>query len=139
MIAAACNEVFKALIVYVIFSASKHRLDPESPPKSAKRTALTRTSTLAEVQASEKIKDLENKLALEKKKSTSNVASNSTQGLTSQASKQISFPLILSARINSDWSTEKPRLPRPPKGASLANPNKKARKYQAIEFESDGE
>ncbi|KAG1761440.1 hypothetical protein EDD22DRAFT_980196 [Suillus occidentalis] len=26
---------------------------------------------------------------------------------------------------------------RPPKGASLANPNKKARKYQAIEFESD--
>ncbi|KAG2052474.1 hypothetical protein BDR06DRAFT_957770 [Suillus hirtellus] len=26
---------------------------------------------------------------------------------------------------------------RPPKGASLANPNKKARKYQALEFESD--
>ena len=26
-----------------------------------------------------------------------------------------------------------------PKGASLANPNKKARKYQAIEFESDEE
>jgi hypothetical protein len=26
---------------------------------------------------------------------------------------------------------------RPHKGASLANPNKKARKYQAIEFESD--
>jgi len=29
--------------------------------------------------------------------------------------------------------------PRPLKGASLANPNKKARKYQAIEFESDEE
>ena len=28
---------------------------------------------------------------------------------------------------------------RPHKGASLANPNKKARKYQAIEFESDGD
>jgi len=28
---------------------------------------------------------------------------------------------------------------RPHKGASLANPNKKARKYQAIEFESDDE
>jgi hypothetical protein len=28
---------------------------------------------------------------------------------------------------------------RPLKGASLANPNKKARKYQAIEFESDEE
>jgi hypothetical protein len=28
---------------------------------------------------------------------------------------------------------------RAPKGASLANPNKKARKYQAIEFESDEE
>jgi hypothetical protein len=26
---------------------------------------------------------------------------------------------------------------RPPKGSSLANPNKKARKYQALEFESD--
>ncbi|KAF9467321.1 hypothetical protein BDZ94DRAFT_1156078 [Collybia nuda] len=30
-------------------------------------------------------------------------------------------------------------LPRLPKGASLANPNKKARKYQALEFESDEE
>ncbi|KAJ6497807.1 hypothetical protein C8R45DRAFT_984302 [Mycena sanguinolenta] len=29
--------------------------------------------------------------------------------------------------------------PRPLKGASLANPNKKARKYQALEFESDDE
>ncbi|KAF8070369.1 G-protein alpha subunit-domain-containing protein [Lyophyllum atratum] len=29
--------------------------------------------------------------------------------------------------------------PKPLKGASLANPNKKARKYQAIEFESDDE
>ncbi|KAJ8076933.1 hypothetical protein PM082_001356 [Marasmius tenuissimus] len=28
-------------------------------------------------------------------------------------------------------------VPRPVKGASLANPNKKARKYQAIEFGSD--
>jgi hypothetical protein len=26
---------------------------------------------------------------------------------------------------------------RPPKGASLANPNKKARKYQELEFEDD--
>lgn len=74
-------------MVYVIFLASKHRMDPESPPKPAKRTALARTGTLTEVQANEKIKDLENKLALEKKKSISNVASNSTQGLTSQASK----------------------------------------------------
>ncbi|KAF7375923.1 hypothetical protein MSAN_00006700 [Mycena sanguinolenta] len=30
-------------------------------------------------------------------------------------------------------------VPRPLKGASLANPNKKARKYQALEFESDDE
>jgi hypothetical protein len=28
-----------------------------------------------------------------------------------------------------------PAAARPPKGASLANPNKKARKYQALEFE----
>ncbi|KAH7925934.1 hypothetical protein BV22DRAFT_1088096 [Leucogyrophana mollusca] len=33
----------------------------------------------------------------------------------------------------------KTTAPRPPKGASLANPNKKARKYQALEFESDEE
>ncbi|KAF8906475.1 hypothetical protein CPB84DRAFT_1844330 [Gymnopilus junonius] len=32
-----------------------------------------------------------------------------------------------------------PPIARPHKGASLANPNKKARKYQAIEFESDDE
>ena len=30
-----------------------------------------------------------------------------------------------------------PAAARPHKGASLANPNKKARKYQAIEFASD--
>ncbi|KAG1745436.1 uncharacterized protein EDB91DRAFT_1049844 [Suillus paluster] len=35
-------------------------------------------------------------------------------------------------------TTSKPSAnSRPPKGASLANPNKKARKYQALEFESD--
>lgn len=32
-----------------------------------------------------------------------------------------------------------PAAVRPHKGASLANPNKKARKYQAIEFTSDDE
>ncbi|KAF8973196.1 hypothetical protein BDZ97DRAFT_1780015 [Flammula alnicola] len=35
--------------------------------------------------------------------------------------------------------TPAPVAARPHKGASLANPNKKARKYQAIEFESDEE
>jgi len=33
----------------------------------------------------------------------------------------------------------KPMTTRPPKGASLANPHKKARKYQEVEFESDGD
>jgi len=42
-------------------------------------------------------------------------------------------------RKSSVEPTEKPTAPRPPKGASLANPNKKARKYQALEFESDDE
>ncbi|KAG2356357.1 hypothetical protein BDR07DRAFT_1300731 [Suillus spraguei] len=41
----------------------------------------------------------------------------------------------------SDTTSSKPSEPsassRPPKGASLANPNKKARKYQVLEFESD--
>ena len=32
-----------------------------------------------------------------------------------------------------------PAAARPHKGASLANPNKKARKYQAVEFASDDE
>jgi hypothetical protein len=36
-------------------------------------------------------------------------------------------------------SAETVTAPRPLKGASLANPNKKARKYEAIEFESDEE
>lgn len=41
-----------------------------------------------------------------------------------------------------DWCIAEivvPAAARPHKGASLANPNKKVRKYQAIEFASDDE
>ena len=38
---------------------------------------------------------------------------------------------------SSDLASAPPKVK--PKGASLANPNKKARKYQAVEFESDEE
>ncbi|KAH7915172.1 hypothetical protein BJ138DRAFT_1142194 [Hygrophoropsis aurantiaca] len=43
------------------------------------------------------------------------------------------------SRNSPSGEQSKPAVPRPLKGASLANPNKKARKYQALEFESDEE
>jgi len=48
------------------------------------------------------------------------------------------FSRIVPRHKNNDI-TEPAPVVRPHKGASLANPNKKARKYQAIEFESDDE
>ncbi|CAL1708080.1 unnamed protein product [Somion occarium] len=98
-------------------TSHKRQAEPESPPKVTKRKALEREPTVAEIKANEKIKELEAQLASEKKKSTTTLASNSTTGLASQAKK------LPSAR--------------PLKGASLANPNQAARKYQELEFESD--
>ncbi|KAI9572344.1 hypothetical protein HD554DRAFT_2015312 [Boletus coccyginus] len=40
---------------------------------------------------------------------------------------------------SSEAEPKSSKTARPPKGASLANPHKKARKYQAVEFESDGD
>ncbi|TCD66715.1 hypothetical protein EIP91_001008 [Steccherinum ochraceum] len=67
-----------------------------------------------------KIRELEAQLAAQKRVNA-NIAQNSTDGLMSKA------------------KTNVPSSARPAKGASLANPNKKARKYQALEFESDDE
>ena len=47
--------------------------------------------------------------------------------------------IVLQCSNNVTLVTEPAPVVRPHKGASLANPNKKARKYQAIEFESDDE
>ncbi|KAJ3490936.1 hypothetical protein NLI96_g1066 [Meripilus lineatus] len=86
---------------------------------SSKRTAetapLARDPSVAEVQAQEKIKELEAELEVAKRRKPA--SQSKPDGLASKAKG--TTPV------------------RPLKGASLANPNKKARKYQALEFESD--
>lgn len=63
----------------------------------------------------------------------------STTPAASQSSMFYS-PFVHVAIFNSTSTPELiATLARRAKGASLANPNKKARKYQAIEFESDDE
>ncbi|KAI0082040.1 hypothetical protein K474DRAFT_1681735 [Panus rudis PR-1116 ss-1] len=80
---------------------------------------LTHQPSLSEIRANEKIKELESQLAKEKKKSAV-AAEFSSEGLLSQAKKA-------------------PPVARPMKGASLANPAKKARKFKELEFGSDDE
>ncbi|EGN99601.1 hypothetical protein SERLA73DRAFT_179686 [Serpula lacrymans var. lacrymans S7.3] len=78
--------------------------------------------------------------------SRSRVAAASSPDLESQRRiKTLETELALSKEKkgksppNESGSKPSTTAVRPPKGASLANPNKKARKYQALEFESDEE
>ena len=81
---------------------------------------------------------MEAELAAQKKIASNalNVAKNSTEGLTSKASTSFAM-LLLKLLFRSSTENASSSAARPVKGASLANPNKKARKYQAVEFESD--
>lgn len=91
---------------------------------------------MAEIQAQQKIKELEAELEVAKRRKPTSQAK--PDGLASKAS---SYPFYLTSRC--DFNTYTFRVAegttpvRPLKGASLANPNKKARKYQALEFASD--
>ncbi|KAH7888315.1 hypothetical protein F5I97DRAFT_1851440 [Phlebopus sp. FC_14] len=87
-----------------------------SPPKKKVRATEPAQVGVVEDEAQRKIKALEAELAhaKEAKKAKSKSPPSDTDPRPSAAS-------------------------RPPKGASLANPHKKARKYQALEFASDDE
>jgi hypothetical protein len=76
--------------------------------------------------AQEEIKSLKSQLQ-KQKKTAPEVESKSI----------IQLLLILSHAYMIITEIVSPAATRPHKGASLANPNKKARKYQAIEFASD--
>ncbi|KAI0795752.1 hypothetical protein C8Q75DRAFT_747281 [Abortiporus biennis] len=98
----------------------------DAKSSSAKSIHKKPSSAELALQAQEtKIKELEHKLAhLKEEEKAKQKAESSTQA------KNSSDGLASRAKTNSGLKTKM-------KGASLANPNKKARKYQALEFESD--
>jgi hypothetical protein len=84
-----------------------------------------------DVQAQDEIKALRTELDKQKKRMVSPPE-------TSSNSSKCVYDIDMHTPLK-DKSAENVPVPRPLKGASLANPNKKARKYEAIEFESDEE
>ncbi|KIJ67494.1 hypothetical protein HYDPIDRAFT_108283 [Hydnomerulius pinastri MD-312] len=89
---------------------------PHSPPRKEARAPDPAPAKSADQEAQRKIKALEAELAQAKQ--------------------------VKKAKGKSPSSEPEPKptaSSRPPKGASLANPHKKARKYQALEFESDND
>lgn len=99
------------------FSATTSRLPPPrvpSPPKTLERKDVLNVSP-SPAEALQKIQVLEAELAEAK----------------AQKAKSKSPPL--------NSGTKSTVVTQAPKGASLANPHKKARKYQALEFASDEE
>ncbi|THH27984.1 hypothetical protein EUX98_g6213 [Antrodiella citrinella] len=107
--------------ILVASTSSSPKRKAEAEPDTSKPKAKKKHhEPEVDAQAKDKIKELEAELAAQKKIATNavNAAKNSTDGLVSKAK-------------NNTTATARP------KGASLANPNRKARKYQALEFESD--
>ncbi|EIW82628.1 hypothetical protein CONPUDRAFT_163742 [Coniophora puteana RWD-64-598 SS2] len=98
---------------------TKEKNKSKSSKSKPNDTSGTGTDGATDSEAQRKIKELEAELARARKKARTPPPGGSEQAVLSAK------PTGASAR--------------PPKGASLANPNKKARKYQALEFESDDE
>jgi hypothetical protein len=98
-------------------------------PKKAAETPATATSN-AEQRALLKVKELEAQLAKERKSKKPQPPGN---GSTSR--KQLGFPSQIDHSTIFPFVEEPPK--RPLKGASLANPNKKARKVVELEFGDD--
>ena len=90
---------------------------------------LASAAASTEKQAQDEIKALRTELEKEKKRVASPPETNA---------KSVSLDFIWGI-ANLRIIVETVSAPRPLKGASLANPNKKARKYEALEFESDEE
>ncbi|KAJ7718027.1 hypothetical protein DFH07DRAFT_860805 [Mycena maculata] len=107
-----------------------------APPPAAGSSGLKPTTSKAKVVA-----DIGGD-----KKPTSKTATGSSDSKAQEEIKALKAELVKQQQKKRHASPEEiaPKtaaavVPRPLKGASLANPNKKARKYQAIEFESDEE
>lgn len=113
-------------------SAASASTSKDTPTKTSHKSkdsvasAKPSKSQVANEEAQEEIKSL--KAQLDKQKN-----------LKRMVSPPESKPQINLCPMISKSAEETAPPARHPKGASLANPNKKARKYQAIEFESDEE
>ncbi|KAF8170296.1 hypothetical protein K438DRAFT_1729896 [Mycena galopus ATCC 62051] len=79
------------------------------------------------------------RISATEKKATGSAEQEEIKVLRAQLEKQQQKKRNASPEEIPSTSRSAAVAPRPLKGASLANPNKKARKYQAIEFESDEE
>jgi hypothetical protein len=97
-----------------------------SPPKRTARATIPALVTSADEEAQQKIKTLEAELAVAK-------AAKSKSPEPSEFFKLFAVSSANYLALQTEVSTSA----RPPKGVSLANPHKKARKYQPVEFESD--
>ncbi|KII83273.1 hypothetical protein PLICRDRAFT_47320 [Plicaturopsis crispa FD-325 SS-3] len=101
--------------ISTVKSAKDPGTSKTSPPTAATKPVTTAAASSNQSKDSEEVQKLKAELA--------------------KAQLQNKKPL--SSSSNASSSKPGTSAKRPPKGASLANPNKKARKYQAIEFESD--
>lgn len=102
---------------------------PSSPNKDTKEFPV---SSLPD-EAQQKIRALEAELAQTKAQKA-----KSKSPLPAELGTSERLFLMLYVSVTS-LPTEPPAVSRAPKGNSLANPHKKARKYQALEFGSDDE
>ncbi|KAJ7128962.1 hypothetical protein C8R43DRAFT_1026582 [Mycena crocata] len=141
--AAYATEVFVAIALQ---AQSRHsRMNPSDVP-----LASTSASSRAPPPAtSSKPTTSKAKVAADdggNKKATAKTATESSDREAQEEIKALKAELVKQQQkkkrhASPEQVAPKPAVvaPRPLKGASLANPNKKARKYQAIEFESDEE
>ncbi|KAJ6602209.1 hypothetical protein B0H10DRAFT_2081338 [Mycena sp. CBHHK59/15] len=112
--------------VPLVTSSAPSRAPPSSKPTTSKATKAADASDMDD--------DVKPVVSTRSSgKNTDKKAQDEIKALKAELVKQ------KQRRGSPEETTTKPAAvaPRPLKGASLANPNKKARKYQAIEFESD--
>ena len=120
----------------LVYMASEQSKTPESG-KVSKPKSITAEPSVREKAAEDKIKMLQAQLAREKRKAPpERTSTQESVLLKSKASKLHETSLLWKMCLSNPIETNGPAA-RPVKGASLANPNKKARKYQALEFEDD--
>jgi len=123
----SASDYTSSLLSFAPAAASTRSTLVESPKRKESRPELPGEVEPSQMVAKHAIspgKTISQKNASEEAVKTSHIKDSRKTGLSSL----------------SGISSSKPVAPvRTQKGASLANPNKKARKYQALEFESDEE
>jgi hypothetical protein len=124
------------IFTFFLLALRKRVMTATTKPESTTANQLKEERKVTPVTASvtkkaqEEIKTLKAELAQEKKRSVPQASASSK-----------SHCIRIRIEYFVMWSEARSAVPQPHKvaGASLANPNKRARKIQAIEFESDDE